>query len=1230
MSRLSLQVFGMPEVRSGEQILSFRTRKALALFIYLALESRQHSRDDLVSLLWPESDEVQGRASLRNALFQMRSLLQGVASHDGSAWITSEQGFLKFHRSSDLELDIEFIQRAFSLTNARLSTNQQDRQARLTFLQAAVDAYRADFLAGFNVQDALPFEQWAGVQREAWHRRMSQIFDRLSQLHIDGGELSYALDTTNRWLTHDALNEAVYQRLMQVHLITGDRTAALQVYEACRQMLSRELHSQPGPETLALVERIKMRRTSSNNSSSHAFPQSPVPMLQQGPLIGREHEYESLITHYHTTGRGEVQVVSIEGEAGIGKTRLAHDFVNWATAQGADVLLGRAFETGGHMPYQIMIEALRRRVEQENAPTDLLSDLWLAELSRLLPELRERYPDLPAPLQDDAIAQNTLFEAVARLIRAFAKRAPVVFWLDDIQWVDATTLDLLYYIGRHCKENRTRFLLLVNLRSESLHTLPRLTQWLINLERDLPVKRLQLDPLSYEEMLQLLTALGMEELDSKNRQVSRSLVQPDTPDSFSSWLFSQTKGQPFYLMETLKALLERNILTTEQRPGGIRVLVEPAQLREVIQQELLPPSIRAVISTRLAPLTTDSFTLLTAGAVLGQHFTFEQICQVADLAVNEGLLALDEVLQRDFLHEPVTDSMGTYSFTHDKLREVVYTEAGEARRRIFHRRAGDMLQREGASASELIQHAQGSGQVEYAFQLTIAAGDEALKVFASRDAITFYKQAQHLLTTRVDAGYLQKRGAESIRQHLLLQLGRAYEFANEWKLAHKTYESLLEFARTVHAFEVECTTLNRLAVLTARHSAEPGLALSLLQQARRIAEANRDTAGLEETDQTAELLAIRALDWKGTSSWKQYPPPSSTEQRATELMTHITNEYDLFNIHQGQWDEQRELVYELHRRYAVFGNQAMEVFCLSLFAGASIHRGQVQAALKDARTAYTMSFEIDNLWEQTHSAIFLSQALLDAGKYEEALHVAEKSVRDAKTLNAPPILYLHMMGSVYITLHLFEQARAVYQEMSKLNQPPVPVYSEQIAAKLCFISALNEHWEEAQHYALKALEQRDYSRVGVLFNTETLRCFEIEVLLRAGEVERAEEDVRRFSEQIGSSRRYRISYLRALAVLTEWHGSIDETIEHLRSASLLATELHLPGEAWQIQATLGKLYHNHEEHGRARQSYARAMEIVKELAEQIQDTTLKAKFMAAPTIQRLIEENQRYSHTQAK
>src|SRR5262249_16244284 len=147
---------------------------------------------------------------------------------------------------------------------------------------------------------------------------------------------------------------------------------------------------------------------------------------------------------YRAACHTQAQVVALIGEAGIGKTRLATEFLRWTAAQGADRLQGRAFETGGWLPYQPLVDALRRRLEQEHAPDDLLSDVWLVELSRLLPELRDRYPDLPLPTSDlgEAEARTQLFEAITRLFQALAELAPLVLFLDDLQWADAASLDV--------------------------------------------------------------------------------------------------------------------------------------------------------------------------------------------------------------------------------------------------------------------------------------------------------------------------------------------------------------------------------------------------------------------------------------------------------------------------------------------------------------------------------------------------------------------------------------------------------------------------------------------------------------------------------------------------------------------------------------------------------------------------------------------------------------------
>jgi predicted ATPase len=268
------------------------------------------------------------------------------------------------------------------------------------------------------------------------------------------------------------------------------------------------------------------------------------------------------------------------------------------------------------------------------------------------------------------------------------------------------------------------------------------------MERAVSLTRLPLGPLAIEDVLRLLRVV--EGAAGKDRRRAADL------ERFGQWLFAETEGQPFYLMETLKVLIERGVLAAHPNDeGGWTMDFTTAMEHETVVRGFFPPSVREVICARLDRLAPNAFALLVAGTVLGQASTFEHLCQVAGLAEQDGLLALDEVLHGGLLQESEREgeesgqkTSGRYVFAHAQIRAVVSAEAGEARRSIFHRRALEALQAAAAPAAELAYHARASGLVEPAFHWSLVAGDEAMLVAAVRDAISFYEQAQHLLTER--------------------------------------------------------------------------------------------------------------------------------------------------------------------------------------------------------------------------------------------------------------------------------------------------------------------------------------------------------------------------------------------------------------------------------------------------------------------------------------------------
>ncbi len=274
-------------------------------------------------------------------------------------------------------------------------------------------------------------------------------------------------------------------------------------------------------------------------------------------------------------------------------------------------------------------------------------------------------------------------------------------------------------------------------------------------------------------------------------------------------------------METLKVLIERGVLASRpHKDGGWTIDFTAALEHEVVVRGFFPPSVREVIVARLDRLTPNAFALLVAGAVLGQGITFERLCQVAGLTEQDGLPALDEVLHSHLLHESERDEErgtdGRYVFTHTKIRAIVYAEAGEARRSIFHRRALEALQAVAAPAAVLAYHALAAGLAEPAFHWSLAAGNEAMRVIAVRDAITFYEQARHLMAERSHGLGLETILPMPEIEHLYIRLGRAYELNAESEMARTTYMAMFTFAQDAGQTAMERTALNYLATLAAQ------------------------------------------------------------------------------------------------------------------------------------------------------------------------------------------------------------------------------------------------------------------------------------------------------------------------------------------------------------------------------------------------------------------------------
>lgn len=1200
MPLLRISLLGKPEIHHGGQPVSFRTRKALALLIYLAVEGGAHSRAKIAALLWPESETGAARATLRSTLRYLRQGLEHEADEEAAPHLNVSRNELSFNFDSEYVLDLDRVARASD-------SGDRGASADPDILQRAVEAHRGYFLEGFSLPDAPGFEDWSSLQRQHWRLGMSAIYERLSELWAQSGQTLAALETAARWLAHDPLSEAAHRQMMRLHLSNGDRTAALQAYETCRQTLAEELGVQPAAETRALAERI---RAGAQAEMADLGPARDAPAEDDRPFpfVGRADPYTRLVEAFYRVEEDGFQVAIVEGEAGIGKTRLVREFLDWARAQGVSVLHGRAFETGGRLPYQAVVEALRPLTSDLPAA---LSPTWLRELARILPELDEHAPELPDPAGDESVGRTRLFEAVSRAVDAVSADGPLVFFVDDLHWADTATLDLLTYALRRWRAGGTPVLWIGAVRTEALHraaSFDELQDWLRGLERETGFTRLHLERLAGNEVLEFAAQLGLHETENL------------ALDEFSGWLYRETHGQPFYLIETVKALFEDEILLVQREADGTtRVTMAPRVAAAVSWRSpdplkgFVPPGVRDVVRNRLARLTTPAFELLVASAVLGQDFDFEAVCRVADLERGSALEILDRLLGMRLWVE-TSSARYPYAFSHDKIRDVAYTEAGDARRQLFHQRALELLKERKAPAAQLAHHAYGAGDYGASFRDSLQAGEDAMQVFAVREALMHFERARRVLVENPRIGERVEAGQ---RRQLYVRLGRAYELVNDWEAARFVYAEMLEEARAASRPEAEVNALNRMATVEIISSANVEAAKPLLEEARSVAEAHGDTRGLAEAE--ANLCLSEFYDFERSAALEhgERAIELARETGERELIARCLNAAGYAASGVNLWDRVERYGEEAHRLYADLGNRALEVDSLMLVMFARINTGDTASGVAEARKALAISQEIDNLWGEANCRNHLAAGLLDLGEYGEAYRVIQGAVALEGLETMPQYMAAHTVrGMVYRTLQDFEKALADHLHAEEhFGQMDNPQLTWVLAPHFCADYVALGNWDQAYEHAKVAMRTKDFAWYYTGFVYWTV----IEALLHGGDQQKAEEDITELEEAVGHVPRYRIVVERSRASIFRWKGMREEAVVRLEKALRAAEELALPGEQWPILAELAELYREAGREGKAEEARGKAASVVRSLADTIEDADLRKSFVSARRVRGLLE-----------
>ncbi len=482
----------------------------------------------------------------------------------------------------------------------------------------------------------------------------------------------------------------------------------------------------------------------------------PVPaLLQEVPpvgFVGRAREHDRLLSLVDEARGGRLRLALVPGEPGIGKTRLSTHAALEARGQGATLLYGRA-DQDLSVPYGPWVGALSHFVE--HAPEPVLRahiERHGGELARVVPALRDRLTDMPAPRETDPDTERyMLWGAVAGLLREASSDQPIVLVLDDLHWADKPTLSLMEHMVSHGGDIHA--LLIATYRESELDRGHPLTSVLAHLHREQGVERLALKGLEENDIVHIMERAAGHEMDEVGLALAREL-------------FREADGNPFYTGEILRHLLESGAIH-QQEDGRWTV-------RGSLSELTLPQSVREVVDHRVERLGEEAQKALQVAAVIGREFDTELLLGLTDCSDEEELLdILDEAVEASVLTESAKVP-GRFSFAHALINHTLYAGLGTTRRARLHHSVAEALEElcggdPGARVSELAYHwasATTAVDVLKATAYARMAGERALSELAPDEALRWFTQALELL---------DQSGAErnSDRCELLIGLGEA-------------------------------------------------------------------------------------------------------------------------------------------------------------------------------------------------------------------------------------------------------------------------------------------------------------------------------------------------------------------------------------------------------------------------------------------------------------------------
>lgn len=632
-----LRCLGRPALYSplGEPI-RFRTKKHLAVLIYLAVEGRRvHRRDRLAELFWPSVPVAEARHSLATALSILRPRV-------GTGVIEADRDHVLL-TSGRIAIDLERL---------------MDGNVLGTETETPLEI--AGFLDGFDIPDSGEFGMWKDRQQARLLPKIMSAFGILIESARRHGDTKQVEHLANRMLALDELCEEAVRAKMEVLALSGDRLSALKVYEEWRLKLFEELSATPSVVLASMAAHLRKRGW--EGTPVNEIPTPPMGHRRGRPFVGRAAEYKALYEAWEdirSEHRGHVMVL---GDSGVGKTTLVERFTTAAGLEGAVVSRVQCYDLEREIPYATvagLIVGLLDRPEALGTPPEAL-----AELSRIAPQVRQRFTSIPQPKDTQGeTARIELTESLHQLLEALTESTPVILVVDDFHLADDASLAVLHLLLRRALDQRT---MLVMIARPGELALGRQSRRLREMASGLSIREIDLQPLNHNESTELLNDLTSESFLVPSLSVQKALLEA-------------AAGYPM----VLELLLQDWQLNGGQSLG----LALDAMTTDLGTKREHSAAYQQFLSRIVRTVDPATSRVLHCASILGPRLNDLPMYNLASLSLGQTMAGLAQLTNLRVLR----DSTRGLEFVNELVRAQVYASMPSSVRKALHGAIADRL-----------------------------------------------------------------------------------------------------------------------------------------------------------------------------------------------------------------------------------------------------------------------------------------------------------------------------------------------------------------------------------------------------------------------------------------------------------------------------------------------------------------------------------------------------------